>query len=196
MLELTELLSRVGDGSILGKPKLSVMHGLLKKVESIEGDTAEFGVYYGGTSKFIHLALPSKQHHMFDTFLGLPKPDTTIDVHEQGGFYSKIESVIDVMEPARNVHFHVGEFPESLAFVPRAKSLRFAFVHIDFDLYAGTYAAVEYTYHRMTKGGVMVFDDYKWIDTPGVTLALDQFFEDKPENMQSYEKYQTFVVKQ
>jgi hypothetical protein len=185
----------VGVASILGAPKLSVMHGLLTKAQDIPGDTAEFGVYYGGTSQFIHLALPDKKHHMFDTFRGLPPADASIDLHKEGEFCSRLDDVVKVMGDLATVSLHVGTFPNSLKSVYGYKKLRFSFVHIDFDLYEGTLEALKYTYERMSPGGVMVFDDWMWPNTPGVTRAIDEFFYGKPETIQSLERYQAFIIK-
>ncbi|MCK5839718.1 MAG: hypothetical protein KAG99_07705, partial [Bacteroidales bacterium] len=45
------------------------------KKEKIAGCFAELGVYKGETARIIHLAAPSVNLHLFDTFDGLPSKD-------------------------------------------------------------------------------------------------------------------------
>ena len=40
-----------------------------------------------------------------------------------------------------------------------------------------------------------MFDDYKWKACPGVKIAIDEFFSDKPERPIETVEYQCAVVK-
>ena len=57
--------------------------------------------------------------------------------------------------------------------------LSFSLVHIDVDLYEPTLASLEFFYPRLSKGGVIICDDYNVSAYPGSKKAWDEFFNDK-----------------
>ncbi len=59
--------------------------------------------------------------------------------------------------------------------------MRFSLVHFDCDLYRPTKAALECLWNRVTRGGIVIFDEYAIADWPGESRAVDDFFSDKPE---------------
>ncbi|MCA4916759.1 MAG: macrocin-O-methyltransferase, partial [Phenylobacterium sp.] len=50
----------------------------------------------------------------------------------------------------------------------------------DCDLYAPTKAALEALWPKVSRGGVVLFDEYGIPDWPGETQAVDEFLADKP----------------
>jgi len=71
------------------------------------------------------------------------------------------------------IHFLQGRFPETASAIPAEE--RFAFVHLDCDLYAPMKAGLEYFYTRMSPGGAILLRDYGSGSWPGVTRACDEF---------------------
>lgn len=64
---------------------------------------------------------------------------------------------------------------------------QFALILIDCDQYAGTKFCLEYFYGRMSRGGMILIDDYftpVGQDIVGVKVAVDEFLEDKPEKLE------------
>ena len=51
-----------------------------------------------------------------------------------------------------------------------------ALLHIDCDLYEGYLTVLETFYHRVVKGGLILFDEYNLKEWPGATKAVDSFF--------------------
>ena len=61
---------------------------------------------------------------------------------------------------------------------------RLSLLHLDLDTYLGTKAALEQFYPLVSRGGVLVFDEYgcrNW----GESDAVDEFFADKPVLVQT-----------
>jgi O-methyltransferase len=164
--------------SIISGDKLNKIIEMCKQVSHLPGDTAEVGVYKGGTSLKISQTLPEKTHHMFDTFSGIPiKSDK--DIHDIGDFNDvSLDSIKESFKGQKH-EFHIGLFPDT------AKGLtqQFCLVHLDGDQYQTTLDGLELFYPRLPKGGVILLDDYKWIRCPGVALALIEFLKDKPEKL-------------
>lgn len=75
------------------------------------------------------------------------------------------------MESEKGVHFYSGLFPESAQDFNEQCCL----VHCDVDYYASTKAVLEYFWHRLPLGGLVICDDYGYGSCPGAKLACDEF---------------------
>jgi O-methyltransferase len=151
--------------------KANSLERIARSVAHVDGDAAECGVYQGGSLNLISYALPEKIVYGFDTFTGLPEESWSPDeVHQVGDFSdTSVLNVLSDVSHRPNVWLRVGVFPESAADLVHNK---FAFVHIDFDFYLSTLDAINWFVPRMSKGGVMLFDDYRWPRCPGVQKAI------------------------
>ena len=78
---------------------------------------------------------------------------------------------------------------------PDVAGKRFAFVHIDVDLYAPTRDSMQFFYERMNNGGIIVCDDYGFSTCPGATQAVHEVLADKPEKMIALPSAGGFLVK-
>lgn len=168
--------------SLVGMPNLETILYLLKRTEHLPGVNAEVGVYRGGTALLI-ASNSSKRLHCVDTFDGLPEPLFGVDLHKAGEFAASYEDVKALLDPYPNAFVHRGLFPHCLTPDDLIRSPWFSFTYLDVDLYQSTKDCLEFFYHRMVRGGILVTDDYGWKDTPGVKLAVDDFMADKPEQM-------------
>lgn len=182
--ELTELDARWGDLPGLPLDCCQLLFSLARsvRVRGLPGDSAECGVRFGKSSFFIlnGLSDPDRPHHLCDSFEGLSVPDE-VDAERyarregwQAGDLAADENVTrNQLKDFPQCEFHRGWIPECFAGLEDRK---FAFVHIDVDLYAPTRAAFEFFYPRLVPGGVMVCDDYGFVSCPGARKAVDEFF--------------------
>jgi hypothetical protein len=165
-----------------------IVHSMAKSVANLPGDSAECGVYYGAGSFVIGLAMEGKPdacHHVFDSFEGLSRPDA-VDTPSEGRAYTwkegdlavSLETVIHNLRCFDFVRYHKGWIPSQFGTVA---DRRFAFVHIDVDLYQPTHDSLVFFYERTVPGGIILCDDYGSIHCPGATKAFDEFLADKPE---------------
>jgi O-methyltransferase len=153
--------------------------------KNIEGDFVELGVYKGTTAKLMHYYAPERKLHLFDTFEGFTERSV---IQEQKNTWSSVSASNfsdTTLEKVRhyisaqnqNVSFYKGYFPETIP--DNFDALKFAFVHLDVDLYEPTFKGMEYFYPRMSRGGIMLVHDYNaWL---GARMAVDAFFADKNE---------------
>ena len=144
------------------------------KNDHIEGSFAELGVYKGETARIIHLMDPSRRFLLFDTFSGFAKQDldaTGEEVNDVDFSDTDIEQVRQFISGNENVIFHAGYFPETAR---NAGDEKFAFVHLDADLYAPTLAGLQHFYPRLQPGGVIMVHDYNH-NWEGVTKAVNEF---------------------
>lgn len=164
--------------SMLDTRKLRILHELCIVAGLMPGNVAEAGVYAGGVMYLFASMLPEKVVHGFDSWEGLPDlvdqdkmPDGKF-AGMKGQFKTDMPS--DFLQKFDNVVLHRGWFKDTL---PEVSDERFCLVHIDCDVYTSAMDCLEFFTPRMVDGGYMVFDDYSFWGTPGVTAAVDEFFE-------------------
>ncbi len=166
------------DKPFLLKPsELFIIYSFAKHQIYLEGDYAEVGVFKGATAKAICEVKGDKSLHLFDTFEGLPKVDKIDRKFKTGLFESNYDKVKEKLKPYKNVHIYKGLFPKTGTFILNKK---FAFVHLDVDIYQSTKDCLEFFYKRMNKNGILISHDYH---AQGVKKAFDEFFRDKPEKI-------------
>lgn len=158
---------------------------LLRMIDEVPGDTAECGVYTGASSYLIcqanaQASLP-REHLLFDSFEGLSDPRPEDGEHwTRGDLACHMDRVRENLSRFDHLQFHQGWIPNEFH---HAEHRRFAFVHVDVDLYEPTRDSFEFFYPRMSDGGILVCDDYMYNNCPGATKACDEFLADKPEKM-------------
>ncbi len=72
---------------------------------------------------------------------------------------------------------------------------RYAFAHLDVDLYQSTLDCCKYFYSRLVPGGVLLFDEYGFAPARGEKDAVDEFFGDKPESPITLPTGQAIILK-
>lgn len=170
----------------------SQLYRIIKAISKIDGDLAEVGVYKGGTAKIICEAKGQKTLHLFDTFEGLPRlseKDNSYEFHENQ-YSCSLDYVKNYLRDYCNVFFYKGLFPSTAGPIEQKK---FAFVHLDVDLYESTINSLVFFYPRITKGGVLLSHDYLWIEA--VRRAFNDFFKDKTEPIIELTDNQSMIVK-
>jgi len=158
---------------------------------ALTATVAEVGVYKGGS--LIEMAKLTTQPVLgFDTFVGLPKEfDGHDEKHRPGEFVSTYEDVKIETMVYPNIVLVRGLFPQTG--FERFPDERYSFVHLDMDQWRGTLEALDYFLPRMTKGGVIFFDDYGWHKTPGIKPAVDKWAEQNKLKLTAFDSFQAYV---
>jgi O-methyltransferase len=170
---------------------------LARYASHVAGDFAECGVWRGGTALMLARVLGNakeKKLYLFDSFEGLPKVDQDRDPWFHGGQYSaSVEVVKELLRDfSERLSIQCGWIPETFKGL---EDNRYAFVHIDVDLYQSNWDCCEYFYPRITPGGAMLFDEYGFAAARGEKDAIDAFFADKPECPMTLPTGQALVLK-
>lgn len=176
--QFLSLYNEIQTHTLLHKKKAYQIYQFARQSSRISGEFAEVGVYKGGTAKLIARLAPAKEVHLFDTFSGMPDTNQ-YDFHKKGDFDdTSLQGVHNFLQDCRNTSLYAGFFPATAGPI---MAKRFAFVHIDVDIYQSVKDCCEFFYDRMTTGGIMLFDDYGFISCKGAKLAVDEFFAGKKE---------------
>lgn len=191
----TKLLKLINELRFNGDLLLTVNESLQviecsKSALKIAGDFAEVGVFRGGSARLIAEVKKEKRLYLFDTFEGLPSTEAIDRYVESDAMCSLLNDVQDRLKKFPRIYFYKGLFQQTSL---KNKSKKFAFVHLDVDLFSSTMACLEFFYSRMIKGGVILTHDYPFM--PGVKKAFDDFFRDKKECVIKMAGNQGLVVK-
>ncbi len=162
----------------------------------IPGSIVECGVWRGGSMMAVALELQNlnirnRDLHLFDTFEGMTPPkEIDVDVHGVSAAPEFAELQIgkdgsnwcratlpDVKAGMANtgydmerVHFHVGKVETTL---PSAAPEQIALLRLDTDWYESTRHELEHLYPRLSRGGILIIDDYgHW---HGQKVAVDEY---------------------
>ena len=173
--DFNDYLTRFQEAGNLNIDWKWVVHQLLRLIADVPGDTAECGVFQGATSFLICKANEQttafdRTHFMFDSFEGLSQPNA-----HDGGYWRKgdLTATEDLarqrLQGCNNAIFMKGWIPTRF---DEVAARRFAFVHIDVDLYEPTRDAVAFFYPRLNEGAIMVIDDFGFTTCPGATRAI------------------------
>jgi O-methyltransferase len=163
----------------------------------LPGAVVECGVWRGGSMMLAALELrrrgmADRELWLYDTFVGLPKPDAGLDIDilghraidgweartlSDGRTYWAYATEADVRAnmagtsyPEALLRFVPGLVEET---IPRVAPARIALLRIDTDWYASYWHALRELYDRVVPGGVVIFDDYGHFK--GARQAVDEF---------------------
>ena len=151
---------------------------------NIQGSFAEAGVYKGNSAKILNELAPNRNLYLFDTFEGFFKKDTILEtkkINEKHFKDTSLERVKKIFKGSKNVYFCPGYFPKTTFMIPEKET--FSLVHLDLDLYKPTKSALEFFYPKLKKGAFLIIHDYLNESWPGVKKAVDEFFQNKIENI-------------
>jgi len=194
-----------------------------EEIRGIPGDVVECGLGEGNTFAMLAYLIgsedrqPSRTLWGFDSFEGWPEPDSfdasprnptkgewTVSEEmitrrfEESGIYKEF--------PQLKVKTVKGFLRDTLSGGSQADLPdQIAFLHIDVDLYEGYRDALKYLFPKVSKGGLVLFDEYKEFHPedpaygdlekwPGCTKAIDDYFRDRPETIQYHPETKKYYV--
>lgn len=180
-------------------------HELFLKTLEVPGDIAEIGVFRGGGlltwANFLEaycIGDRTKTVFGFENWEGFNEilqedGSNAPQTHKVKGGFSpaqyreELYSAIQIFDQDRfipwkpRIKLIEGNIEEtSLKFIEEHPGVRFSLLHFDCDLYKPTKKALEAFWPRLSRGGIVLFDEYSIHDWPGETQAVDEFFADKP----------------
>jgi len=165
----------------------------------VAGDFVECGVWRGGSSmlaaySLLKFADSQRKIYLYDTFEGMPKPmekdkllldgSSAINIwrHYQSGNIDKfcfagLDEVKNNMSltryPQDNMIFVKGKVE---ATIPKVMPSKISLLRLDTDWFESTYHELHYLFPLLSKGGVLIIDDYgHW---SGAKEATDKYFRE------------------
>jgi len=156
----------------------------------VPGAIVECGVWRGGSMMAVALTLEKLQDRsrdllLFDTFEGMSPPGSNdVDLRgthadlaaPTGSFSASAEQVAANLAstgyPMQRVHLIKGKVEDT---IPSRAADEIALLRLDTDWYESTMHELRHLYPRLSRGGVLIVDDYgHW---KGAKDAVDAYFE-------------------
>ena len=154
-------------------------------INDIPGDFIETGVWRGGACIYMRAILEAhddarRRVFVADSFKGLPAPSPDAYAADSGETFHEFQELAiprqEVEENFRKydllderVVFLEGSFTDRL---PAAPIDRLSILRLDGDMYESTIQALDALYHKVSKGGAVIVDDYF---LKPCALAVDEF---------------------
>jgi hypothetical protein len=184
--------------------KIVAHYELFKKIQNVEGDFLEFGVFKGAS--FLRFATFSeifenqnRQFFGFDSFEKFPRDDIKLDSDNE--FISrfeeasgdpigkeKLEELINNKQftTPENIKLIKGNVFETVpAFLENNQNIKLACIHLDMDVYEPTKYCLDLLFPFLQENGIIICDDYNQVD--GATKAFDEFSEKHEKNISKLE---------
>ncbi|KKK80144.1 hypothetical protein LCGC14_2826420 [marine sediment metagenome] len=177
--QFTETYNKIKNNTTLDKARLYTLWELTKQVKNMEGSIIEIGCWKGGSGAIIaksaEQAKIKETIYLIDTFKGCVKI-TNKDKYYKGGEHSDAtkEEVEKLAKETQLNKIKVlqGIFPEETE--KEIKSFKFRLAHIDVDTYQSAKDTTNYILPKLVKGGIMIYDDYGFMGTQGVTEYIKE----------------------
>ena len=184
-----------------GSSNLNIIFELLKRTGEIEGDLAECGVFRG--ESLIPMAVYLKQTGGKKTLFGLDSfegfdesvyQDIRLGGEEdrekrvKGFSQTSLEYVqnkLKTFEVESQVQLIAGFFQQTLSSI---RNRRFSFVHLDCDLYESYKVCLDFFYEHLSRGGIILLDEYNDPHWPGCKKAVNEFLSAKGERVFEIER--------
>jgi hypothetical protein len=168
-----------------------------KQTATVRGEIVEFGIFKGNSFfrwiKFRDLLEQTNSRKVigFDIFGDFPEAHFLEDKAKRDAFVAEtnggksisleeINELLNAQGLHKNVDIIKGDILVTLdQYLNENPHLKISLLHIDVDLYEPTKHILEKLYHRVTKGGIIIFDDYGAF--AGTNKAVDDFFKNNIE---------------
>lgn len=166
---------------------------LLRETLPVPGHIAEFGSWRGANlmlmAKLLRILDPhgSKQTICFDSFAGLetfaPQDGQAARASsgQYRGAYDELRQLISLYELDDDIVIHAGDVVATLPAALKDESLSFSFIYCDLDLYAPTKLVLDSIHPRLSKGGLIILDEWNHEKWPGESIAVREFLAARPE---------------
>ena len=181
--------------------KLLAHYELFKMTKDIPGEIIECGVFKGAsfcrfaTFREIFGNVFSKKITGFDTFGKFPEANFQDDINalkaqiSTDGEYSiekeQLEKVLEYKGINKNIELIEGDITKTVPqYISSYPELKISLLNLDVDIYEPTVTILENFFPRISKGGVLILDDYSTF--PGETKAVDDYFKDKNIKIQKF----------
>ena len=187
------LLIESGDTERL--KKILTRYELFKLSEDVPGDIIECGVFKGTAQIFWLKLLKIFDHNSpkkvigFDTFGDFPKSTLAFEKKAAKEFQRESKfnkkNILNIINAKikkagldnRSLLIKGDIIKTSKSYVKKNRGFRISLLNLDLDTYEGTKHALKNFFPLVSKGGVIIFDEYGsrgW----GESEAIDEFFKD------------------
>ncbi len=174
----------VGDMTL---SRMLCLYEAYKLTLGISGHIADVGMFKGASSfffsKLANIFEPNSlvQVHGFDWFKGNQPGinETKIKAGAGKESYSRLKQLRDLQGLDNILMIHNLDLTSDLGgFFEKYSHLTFKLIFMDAGMYEVVSRSLPYFWERLSKSGIIIFDQYNFDVAPGETKAVNEFFRD------------------
>lgn len=194
-----EIIKKVKPYTYTSAERIYAFSNAVKYVceNQISGSIVECGVWKGGSAMaamytLIDLGIQDRDFYLYDTYEGMAEPGK-FDISISGQFASELfkqkkeageKWVYSSLDEVRNNIYATGYEKTKINFIkgkvedtlPKNVPENIAILRLDTDWYESTLCELQYLFPKVSKGGVIIIDDYgHW---EGAKRAVDKYIHD------------------
>ena len=190
--QFTDVYESVRKNTLLDVFRLYELWSLTRQTKEMPaGDILEVGVWRGGSGALLASAArefcPSACVCLADTFSGVVKTSRMDDSYTGGEHCDTSEETVRQLLAGLellNAQIFRGVFPDE--FGDNLLKNCWRLVHIDVDVYLSARDTFECIWPHVLPGGIVVFDDYGFSSTNGITTLCNELKEKTTDGMFIY----------
>ncbi len=136
--------------------------------------------------------------HFYDSWNTLRLEDLSKNESSKVGSYSNLNVKTvekNLSEFKNNTVYHIGYIPESFNCEPKSPDT-IIYLHIDLNSAKATLESLRFFYPNLISKGIILFDDYGWIEYGETKKIIDLFLKDKQGILQKLPTGQAIFYKQ
>jgi len=179
--EFQTIYKKIKDHTLVDMYRCFELWQLTEEIHAINPSASflEVGVWKGGTAGILgkKLALLNSRAPLYlaDTFTGIVKASEKDEFYNGGeNCVNKFDKLGSLMKGTYSNYKNLtGIFPNDTAQLINPDE-KFGLCHIDVDVYQSAKDIVEWIWDRLIIGGMIVFDDYGFHTTTGVTTYVNE----------------------
>ena len=180
--------------------KILAKYELFKKIVNVPGDICECGVFKGsGIFLWVKLMMIFKPNNNFKVigfdFFKTKKKNVNFKYkidkkvqawHDSGTIDPKVLSKVCESWGFKKLKLYPGDVRKTTKkYVKENFGSRVALLYLDVDNYEGTFEALKNLYPYVSRGGVIVFDEYA-LRTYGESDAVDDYFKNQDIELKTF----------
>lgn len=194
-----KILLKVKNFTMTNSKRIFYLHHSVNHIvkNRINGDIVECGVWKGGSVMAIAFSLLQKKNltkniYLFDTFTGMSTPTKKDYLHgnrkktakklmKEDEYLKCIANIAEVKKnvfstnyPKKKFKFIIGDVLKTLK---KNTPKKISLLRLDTDWYESTKIELNLLYPKLSKGGVLIIDDYNTWN--GCKKAVDEYFKNK-----------------
>ena len=170
----------MGSNTVVEIERCWELWDLLSQISHLDGAVIEVGCWKGGSGVILAQAVrmfsPDDTVYLCDTFTGTVKGGEIDGDYVKNGCFG--EATMAVVQSLvfrynlQNIKILEGIFPEETSYHITEDKIKFC--HIDVDTYQSAKDAYEWIWPRLVVGGILIYDDYGNLPTPGIQIHVDE----------------------
>lgn len=165
---------------------------IIENIKNVPGDIIEFGVWNGNTSilikKILDIKKIKKKVYLFDHFKGLEhysKKDSNVSLSYKGFYQGKVKKIKKIISFFNLKKIKIIDKDATQVIKEDFKKTKFCLAVLDMDLYLPTVKVLDTIEEKISKKGIILFDEANKSLWQGEKKAMNEFLK---RNHKKYKK--------